>query len=242
MKIPKKIHYCWFGHNPLPESAKKCIASWKRYFPDYEIIEWNESNFNINYNEYTKEAYQSKKFAYVSDVARLYIMYNYGGIYLDVDVEIIKPYGKILNNAAFFGLEKEKSLNTGLGFGAQKKCKIVKELLDDYQSRRFIDKEGKMDLTPCPIINSQIFLKNGFNLNNKMQTINNITVYPIEYFNPLEDNTGKLNITKNTYSIHWYAKSWVPKRLVIRSKILKPIRRLIGINTYNKIKNKLKLK
>ncbi|MDO4394951.1 MAG: glycosyltransferase [Mycoplasmatota bacterium] len=242
MKIPKKIHYCWFGHSPLPNTAKKCIASWKKYFPDYEIIEWNESNFNINYNKYTEEAYKNKKYAYVADVARLYVIYNNGGIYFDVDVEVIKPYDKILNNAAFFGLEKEKYLNTGLGFGAEKKCKIVKDLLDDYKNKEFVMSDGKLNLTPCPAINSQVFLKNGFSLKNEIQVINNIAIYPIEYFNPLEDATGKLNITKNTHSIHWYAKSWVPKRLLIRSKILKPFRKLIGVNNYIKIKKIIKIK
>lgn len=240
--IPKKIHYCWFGHNPLPETAKKCIESWKKYFPDYEIIEWNESNFNINYNKYTEEAYKNKKYAYVADVARLYIIYNNGGIYFDVDVEVIKSYDKILNNAAFFGLEKEKYLNTGLGFGAQKKCKIVKDLLDDYKNRNFTMPDGKLNLTPCPAINSKIFLKDGFTLNNKIQVINDIAIYPIEYFNPLDDTIGKLNITKNTHSIHWYAKSWVPKKQLIRSKILKPFRKLIGVNNYSKIKKILKIK
>lgn len=242
MKIPKKIHYCWFGHNPLSETAKKCIDSWKKFFPDYEIIEWNESNFDVNYNKYTEEAYKNKKYAYVSDVARLYIIYNNGGIYFDVDVETIKPYGEILNNKAFFGLEKEKYLNTGLGFGAEKKCKIIKDLLDDYDDRRFIMADGKLDLTPCPMINSRIFLETGFSLNNEFQLINDIAIYPIEYFNPLEDTTGKLNITKNTYSIHWYAKSWVPKRLLLRSKILKPFRKIIGVNNYKKIKKILKIK
>lgn len=240
--IEKKIHYCWFGGKPLPKEAKKCIDSWKKYFPDFEIIEWNENNFNINYNKYTSEAYKNRKYAYVADVARLYVIYNYGGVYFDVDVEVIKNYKDIIKNEAFFGLEKEGYLNTGLGFGAIKKSQIVKQLLDDYKDRDFVTQDGKLNLIPCPEINSKIFLKNGFDLKNKIQTINNITIYPTEYFNPLEDSTGKIKKTKNTHSIHWYAKSWVPKHLIIRSKILKPIRKILGIEAYNKIKKILKIK
>ena len=175
--IEKKIHYCWFGGKPLPKEAKKCIDSWKKYFPDFEIIEWNENNFNINYNKYTSEAYKNRKYAYVADVARLYVIYNYGGIYFDVDVEVIKNYKDIIKNEAFFGLEKEGYLNTGLGFGATKKSQIVKQLLDDYKDRDFVTQDGKLNLIPCPEINSKIFLKNGYDLKNKSQTINNITIF-----------------------------------------------------------------
>lgn len=241
--IPKKIHYCWFGGNPLPKDAKKCIESWKKYFPDCEIIEWNESNFDINYNKYTQQAYQCKKFAFVSDVARLYIIEKYGGIYFDVDVETIKKYDDINDCDAFYGIEKEGHVNTGLGFGSKKNNKLLKKMLKDYDNIKFINEDGTLNLTPCPEINSKIFLDYGFTLDNKKnEEIDKIRVYKTEYFNPLENSTGKLKITNNTHSIHWYKKSWVPKRKVIISKITKPFHRIFGPSCFKKIKRILKIK
>ena len=235
--IEKKIHYCWFGGNELPTKAKRCIKSWKKYFPDYEIIEWNEKNFDINFNNYAKEAYLNKKYAFFTDVARLYIIYHNGGIYFDVDVEVIKEFDNdILSNEAFFGLETENTVNTGLGFGATKKNWIIKEMLDDYNDKKFLSKDGKMDMTPCPIINSRVFRKNGFELNGNYEKINDVAIYPIDFFNPLEAATGRLNKTKNTQSIHWFLKSWVPKKQLIISNITKPFHRIFGINCFKWIK------
>lgn len=207
--IPKKIHYCWFGGNPLPDLAQKCIESWKKYFPNYEIIEWNESNFDVNYNNYTQEAFNNKKYAFLTDVARLYIIYNEGGIYFDVDVEVISDFSDIIKNGAFFGLESKNTVATGLGFGAEKGNWIVKKLLDDYNDKQFLKQNGELDLTPCPIINSKIFLKNGFNLNGEKETINNVTIYPVEYFNPKNCFGGEITINDNTHSIHHYDGSWL---------------------------------
>ena len=238
--IPKKIHYCWFGGKPLPKKAEKCILSWKKYLPDYEIVEWNESNFDINYNLYTKEAYENKKYAFLTDVARLIVIYNEGGIYFDVDVETIKSFDDILECKAFFGIERENYVATGLGFGAEKNNDFIKALLDDYNDRHFVKSDGTLDITPCPVINSEIFKKYGFELNNSVEEKDGIRVYPSEYFNPLENATGKLNKTKNTYSIHWYNKSWVPKKLVVRSKITKVFHRIFGVNCFWWLKNIIK--
>jgi hypothetical protein len=235
--IEKKIHYCWFGNNPLPKKAQICIDSWKRFFPDYEIIEWNEKNFDVNFNKYAKQAYDNKKFAFFTDVARLFIIYNNGGIYFDVDVEVIKKFDDVLlENDAFFGLETNSTVNTGLGFGASKNNWIVKELLEDYNNKDFLNQEGKMDITPCPITNSKIFKREGFKLDGTYEKINGVAVYPIDFFNPLEAATGKLNKTKNTHSIHWFLKSWVPKKQIIISKITKPFHRIFGINCFKWIK------
>ena len=236
----KIIHYCWFGGKPLPKTAKKCIESWKKFFPDYEIKEWNERNFNIEFNDYTKEAYNCKKYAFLTDVARLYIIYQYGGIYFDTDVEVIKPFEEILDSEAFFGLESNGYVATGLGFGANKGNWLVKELLDDYNDRHLIKPNGELDIIPCPKINSVVFKKNGFQLNNEIEKINNVVVYPIDYFNPMDVGTGKVKITKRTKTIHWYNKSWVPKHLVIRSIITKPFHRIFGNNCFDFLKKRKK--
>lgn len=236
--IPKTIHYCWFGNKPLPKSAIKCINSWKKYFPEYEIKQWNEKNFDININDYVTEAYKSKKFAFVTDVARLYILYKYGGIYFDVDVKVIKAFDDILCNKAFFAIEKEGKINTGLGFGSEKNSKFVKELLNDYTKKHFILEDGKMDLTPCPEINSKIFKNYGFQLNNTIEKIDDIAVYPKDYFNPMEVGTGKINKTENTRSIHLYSKSWLPKKLLYRSIITRPFHIILGEDCFKNFKKK----
>lgn len=234
--IPKKIHYCWFGGNPLPDSAIKCINSWKKYFPEYEIIQWDENNFDITFNKYAFEAYNNKKYAFFTDVARLYIIYTYGGIYFDVDVEVIKKYNDLIECEAFFGIESERLVNTGLGFGAEKGNKLVKELLDDYNNISFIQKDNTLDLTTCPIRNSEIFKKHGFVLNNKVEVKDNVVVYSKDFFNPFERGTGKLNINENTHSIHWFNTSWQTNGVKMRIKLLKPIRRIFGMERYNKLK------
>lgn len=240
--IPKKIHYCWFGGNPLPEKAKKCIKSWEKFFPDYEIIEWNEDNFDVNYNNYTQQAYKSKKYAFVADVARLYVVEKQGGIYLDVDVEIIKKFDDILNCESFFGLEEKGKVATGLGFGAEKHSKIVKQLLNDYNNISFVNEDGTLNLTPCPEINSKVFAEYGFKLDNKKnEEIDKIKVYKTEYFNPLENSTGRLKKTNNTHSIHWYAKSWLSKGTKIRSKITRPFHRVFGDDCFKNLKKILKI-
>ena len=217
--IPKKIHYCWFGGNPLPELAKKCIQSWKKFFPDYEIIEWNEKNFDVKFNKFAYEAYQNRKFAFFTDVARLYIIYNNGGIYFDVDVEVIKPFEKILDDKSFFGLESIGHVNTGLGFGAEKGNELVKKLLDDYDDRSFEITNGTINELSCPNLNSKIIKEYGFKLEGEYESINGNTIYPIEYFNPKSGYGGELKITKNTHSIHHYDGSWLSKEERNRSRL-----------------------
>lgn len=228
--IPKKIHYCWFGQGKLSSKARKCIQSWKKYCPDYEIIEWNENNFNVNQNEYTKKVYREKKYAFLSDYARLKIIYEHGGIYLDVDVEVVKSFDDLLNNKAYFGFESEKFTNTGAGFGAEKGNNAVKVLLEQYD--QLLD--GTKDTIGCPILNTQALVKLGLKLNNQLQELDDCTVYPSDYFDPYDDLTGRLNKTKKTHSIHWYAKSWLDKKTIIKSILTKPLHRLLGTDFFHK--------
>lgn len=206
--IPKKIHYCWFGGNPLPELAQRCIESWKKYCPDYEIIEWNESNFDIEAYPYAKEAYDAKKWAFVSDVARLYALVNFGGIYMDTDVELLKPIDELLEYEALSGFESKERIPTGL-MACRKDFPLFVKLLADYDARHFVDNEGNYDLTTNVETITDICLKNGLVLNNQKQTIEGFTLFPSDYFCPKDYTTGKLKITENTYSIHHFDGSWL---------------------------------
>lgn len=212
--ISKIIHYCWFGKKPLPSLALKCLDSWRKYMPDYEIREWNESNFDIGQIPYTAEAYKCQKYAFVSDFARFKIMYNYGGVYFDTDVEVIKPLDYIVNKGSFWGLEKSRnglSCNPGLGFACPPGLNLCKEMIDYYKKEAFVYPNGKYNLTTVVEIFSKILTSKGFSLSSFPEELNGIHIYPPEYFSPINYNTGEINITQNTYTIHHYAASWVSK-------------------------------
>lgn len=206
--IPKTIHYCWFGGNPLPESAKKCIASWKEFFPEYEIKEWNEDNFDFKNCKYCKEAYQKKKWAFVSDYARFWILYNYGGIYFDTDVEIIKDMSDIINYGPFMGCEVIGKCAPGLGLGVNPGNKLYKEIIDFYDKIHFIKSDGTINEDTVVTYVTDILKKYGFKQINEIQKIEDIYIYPPDFFCPLNYETGNLKITKNTRSIHHYSASW----------------------------------
>lgn len=215
--IPKIIHYCWFGRQQLPEEAIKCINSWKKYCPDYEIKEWNEDNFNLNCCKFVKQAYEKKKWAFVSDYVRFWILYNEGGIYFDTDVEIIRPIDTIIENGSFMGCEAvdPKSyngrigINPGLGIATESGNIIYKEILDFYNNKTFIKQNGELDLTTVVKYTTDILKIHGWRENEIIQTIQDITIYPTDYFCPMNYQTGEINITSNTYSIHHYTASWL---------------------------------
>ena len=210
--IPKIIHYCWFGGNKLSENERKCIDSWKKYCPDYKIIEWNDFNYDINQNLYIKQAAEAKRWAFVSDYARLDIIYRFGGIYLDTDVEVIKNFDSLLKHSAFAGMEnvigKEYSVNTGLGFGAEKEHPIVKAWRDEYNELSFKKASGQEDLLTTPARTTKYLKSIGFKQENIIQELPGITIYPTEYFCPKKYDTGEIIVTPNTYSIHHYSESW----------------------------------
>lgn len=204
--IPKIIHYFWFGGNPIPDLEQSCIDSWKKKCPDYEIICWNEKNYDISQNLYMKQAYEAKKWGFVPDYARLDIIFQYGGIYLDTDVELIKPLDNLLALKGFAGFESKDLVALGLGFGAKKNHPFIKELRDDYKKRFFVDKQGDYILTASPFLQTEVFEKNGLIKNNKLQYIEDMLVLPAECFSP--DNNMVPHITENTYSIHHFSGSW----------------------------------
>lgn len=220
--IPKVIHYCWFGRNPLPESAKECIASWKKFLPDYEIKEWNEDNFDVNITTYTKEAYKAKKYAFVSDYARFWILYNHGGLYFDTDVEILKPIDDIVAKGGFMGIEKTEGntidkfdsntilINAGLGLGVEKGHTLYKEVLDIYNKKHFITWSGNFTGTVVTTLTNNILKKKTI-LKDQVNELDGIFIYPDEYFDPMNYYTGEVTITSNTRTIHKYAATWVSK-------------------------------
>ena len=239
--IPKRIHYCWFGGKPLNKLGKKCLASWKKYFPDYEIIEWNESNFDFNCCQYVKEAYEAKKWAFVSDYARYKILYEQGGIYFDTDVEVIKSFDDILDRGAFMGCETASIqanavANPGLGCAVAPGLSFYREVLDDYEKSSFYNEDGTLNLYTIVQRTTDLLCKYGLKNTKDIQQVAGITIYPAEYFCPINMDNGKLQITSNTYSIHWYAASWVDRKSVFRGKVYRFINRSFGKNIAGKIR------
>lgn len=216
--IPKVIHYCWFGKKPLPPLARKCIESWKNYFPDYEIKEWNENNFDVNSIPYTAEAYKAKRYAFVSDYARFWILYNYGGLYFDTDVEVIKPLNDILERGAFMGCETEAKdeiplyVAPGLGLGCEKGHPIYRDLLQLYSGLHFIGMDGKPYLKTIVQYTSEYLVQLGLNKVSDIQCVGGIYIYPKEYFNPYNVELNRMEITENTRAIHHFAASWKTKK------------------------------
>ncbi len=241
--MKKTLHYCWFGNNPLPKSAIKCIDSWKRFFPDYELIEWNESNYDVGKIQYIKEAYEAKKYAFVSDYARFDILYNYGGVYFDTDVEVVSSFDDILANGPFMGCEVDASegqrilVAPGLGLAAEPGMEIYKKILDYYSSQSFIV-DGRINTETVVTKTTSVLFENGLNNVSGIQKVCGISIYPKEYFNPLNNNTGKLDITENTHSIHWYSMSWMSKKDKNKTKVTRVFHRLFGEDCFSRLKGK----
>lgn len=235
--IPKKIHYCWFGRGEKPKLAKKCIASWKKYLPDYEFIEWNEDNFDINCCQYVKEAYENRKYAFVTDFVRLYAMYNFGGIYMDTDVEVTRSLDEFLDNQAFSGFESTKYIPTGIMASVQHFA-LFGELLKYYDDRHFLTEDGSLDTTTNTKIITDILTEKGFVPNGKFQIIDGFALYPQDYFCPFENSTGVLHATSNTATIHWFNKSWLPQQKRIRSRFTRVFHRFFGDDCFAFLRGK----
>lgn len=219
--IPKIIHYCWFGDNPIPDKYRQYIELWKKHCPDYSIKEWNESNFDLTSSVFSKESYEKKKWAFVSDYARLKILYEEGGIYLDVDVEVLKNLDFLLDNTCFFGTEPGGLVNTGIGFGAEKHNRIIGDMLHQYDGH-FILPDGSFDMEPCPQKNTKILLNYGYVFDDsRVWKCDYATVYPPRFFCPLDYETGKVNLTEDAISIHHFGASWHSKW----AEMMKPISR-----------------
>lgn len=252
--IPKVIHYCWFGRNPLPTDAKKCIESWRKYMPDYEIKEWNENNFDVNSIPYTQEAYKAKKYAFVSDYARFWILYNYGGVYFDTDVQVIKSMDDIISKGPFMGCEIDAKrdlevpkVNPGLGLAVNPGLGLFKEMLELYSTLHFINLDGSYNQKTIVAYTTEMLLKHGLKSISGIQECAGVFIYPTEYFCPLSFETKKLNITNNTRSIHLFSASWVSKSSLLKIKLYRIIKKCIGekktkflLNVVKKIKGNMR--
>lgn len=219
--IPKIIHYIWLGGKPLPKIAKKCIASWKKFCPDYEMKFWNEENLDINKFPFAKKAYECGKYAFVSDVMRTAILYEYGGIYLDIDVELLKPIEEFLYCENFGGFETSNSLAPGLIWGSIKNNTDLKEILDIYDSLEF-DESKLKEITICKIY-TDYYEKKGLQRKNKTQSIDKNIFYASEYFCPIDVVTNKKVLTSNTHAIHWYNASWYSNKQKVKLIIKKVV-------------------
>lgn len=235
--IPRVIHYCWFGHNAKPKLTERCVASWKKYCPDYEIIEWNEDNFDLGRHPYLGWCSQQGKWAFLSDYARLLILREHGGIYLDADVEIIRPLDPLLEYDAFFGFETEQYVNTGIGCGSVPHHPAIDSMLAYYEALEPGD-DGSYPLKACPRINTEALVRLGLTPNGERQQAGGAEILPPDWFNPFDDPTGRLRITENTYSIHWYQKSWIGRKSVFRSRLMRPLHRVFGTEAFRRFRKK----
>ena len=225
--IPKIIHYCWFGRGEKPELAKKCIASWKKSCPDFEICEWNEDNCDYLSIPFMAEAYAAKKYAFVSDVMRLIVLEQYGGVYFDTDVEVLRDITPLLNDEGFIGFENDRYVNSGQAMAMVAHQPVVQVMIEEYKKLHFVKPDGSMAPVGCPHLNTDVLERFGLERNGQEQVVAGIHVYPADWFNPLDSTTGKLNKTPNTYSIHWYSMSWLPKRVRLKAKLGRILRRVL---------------
>lgn len=207
--IPKQIHYCWFGCNEMPDKLKKCIASWQEYCPDYEVICWDESKYDITQYSYTKQAYEQGKWAFVSDVARLDILYQFGGIYLDTDVELIRNLDDLLYQPAFCGVEKWRFANTGGGCGSMPGHPVIAKMLGLRKKIGMLYADGTINMETNGFYESLPLLEAGFLPNNRVQVVEGMTIYSSDFFNPYDYMTRELCITENTYGIHHFSEGWL---------------------------------
>lgn len=237
--IPKTIHYCWFGGNPLPELTLKCIASWRKYLPEYNIIEWNESNYDVNKNIFTKEAYINKKYAFVSDFCRLEILFLFGGIYLDTDMELIKTFVN-RENQLVLGFEDINYVAAGI-IMCKKNEQFIYQLMNFYKNKSYNENINNLSEITIPKLITTELKKKGLILNNNYQLIeNNISIYPSEFFYPLNFFTGKTVITKNSVAIHHYESSWMSNKDIKLNKLKVLLIRIFGLELIDNLKRLIK--
>ncbi len=228
--IPKVIHYCWFGRKPLPPLALRCIASWRKHMPDHEIKEWNEDNFDVNMIPYTRQAYAARKYAFVSDVARFWILYHYGGVYFDTDVEVLKPLTPLLDRGPFMGVENMVSLSTdqlkvapGLGMACEAGMPVIRQFMEMYNNLEFSMQENGKFMTVVDFV-SRSLNRVGLKHVNEVQQVAGMTIYPADYFAARKTAVCNIPRTENSYTVHHYAGSWYPWHIKLKLKIA----RLLG--------------
>ena len=232
-RIPNIIHYCWFGKNPKPELMKHCIATWRKYFPGWEIREWNEENYDVNKIPYIKEAYEARKWAFVADFARSDVLYQYGGIYLDIDVEFIKPLPQeYLELPGFTGFECTGIVAPGLIFAVEKNFPVLKKIIEQYKTEHFeVRKDGTYKTVNLYV--TEILERDGLKRDNTLQKVDNLTVFPSEYFCGYDTDIHETAITEKTICWHHYFASWSQE--TFKATVLKATKKIIGKKNYKKL-------
>ena len=230
--IPKTIHYCWFGRGEKPALARRCIASWRAFCPDYEIVEWNEDNFDVTQNGYTRWCYENRKFAFLSDYVRLAVVAEHGGLYFDTDVELLRSPDFLLDHEAFFGFEAREYVASGLGFGSEAHGSVIEAMRAEYAPLL----DGSHGTVGCPQLNTAALCKLGLQQNGAMQSLCGAVIYPMEYFNPYESATGRLRRTGSTVSVHWYAASWMDRRQKLRNRLTRLLHRMFGVDFFRRFR------
>lgn len=211
--IPKKIHYMWFGGKKLPDSLQRCMDSWKKYCPDYEIIRWDEDNYDIRKNDYMRAAYDEGAFGFIPDYARLDILYQYGGIYMDTDIELIRNIDSLLCQEAFCGVEKWQVINFGGCSGAVKKHPMIEKFIREREGICFFDASGNQNRMTCGFYDTKTALKSGYKINGKTQCVGGMNIYAYDYFHPYDYMSRRTNITEHTYSIHQFSGGWLEESM-----------------------------
>lgn len=235
--IPKIIHYCWFGGGEKPEYFKEYIKSWEKILYDYKIIEWNEKNFDVNFCKFSQQAYSQKKYAFVSDVARLYALYHHGGIYLDTDVEVIKSFSDLIGNKeCIFGFETENKIATSF-MATNPNNQLIKEFLELYLTLDFIKGSGNFEMTPNVIYLTELLKKNGLEENGEFQKLDNgIFVYPKSFFSPYDYIYLTNNICPDSYCVHYFRESWYSTMMKLRKKLKLFLIKLLGLKRFKKLR------
>lgn len=238
----KVIHYCWFGGSPLPPLAQRCIESWRKFLPDYEIRRWDESNFDVNILPYTADAYAAGKYAFVSDYARFWILYREGGVYFDTDVEVIRPLDDVILRGPFMGFEinggpRPMAVAPGLGLAANPAMPLYAEILERYETITFLLPDGSLNpYTMIPMVTG-LLREKGLKGDGSIEHVAGVDVYPSDWFNPFDDATGRLRKTANTRTVHWFAKSWMPAQPPWKVALKRLFRRIPGYKTIARLRS-----
>ncbi|WP_413307817.1 capsular polysaccharide synthesis protein [Bacillus sp. 1P10SD] len=238
-RISKTIHYCWFGGKEKSEIVRKCMESWKKHLINYEIIEWNEDNFDIDINSYVKEAYEAGKYAFVSDYVRVYALYHYGGIYLDTDVEIYKAFDDLLYHSSFWGFEQENFIATST-IGAEKGNLLIKEFLDSYHDKRFLKSDGTLNQITNVAIVTELLKNKGLKTNGEYQELEDGVIYPQTYFSPYDYINCRKLVSNQTYAMHLFYKSWLPKSARLKGNSKMILAKLIGGDNISRLRRRFR--
>lgn len=235
--MKKTIHYCWFGRGEKPKLVKKCIESWKKNLPDYRILEWNEDNFDLSKNQFVSEAYSDRNFAFVSDYVRAYVLYNYGGIYMDTDVEVLGSFDSFLDHQMFLGFEEGNFVGTCV-MGTEKGHELMQTYLSHYDGLTYFNEDGTKYTDTNVVLLTKLLEQRGLVRNNELQTVGDITIYPRTYFSPYDYINGISYITDDSVAIHHFAQLWLPKSVRMKTEVKKALIKVIGGENLKKIREK----